>query len=510
MSINIVNFIDITSSVQGVNQVPTRNFGGMVVTGNPLVPTGKIAQFISANNVGLYFGFASEEYLRAVFYFGRVSKAGLVPQVLNFWFWNNDAATGSLIFGAAPIDSLSQFNAITTGDFTLTLGGFTHHQTGINLSTAGSLAAVATDITTAINAYSAGGAAWTGAVVTYNAGTGTFNLVSGATGIDVISITPGVTTDLAAPLGWTATSTIFSNGTAAQLIAANLSQLVNISNNFGSICTTYTLALTLLNTEAVANWNNSLTPNVQFIYSVAVTAANATAWNAAMLGTGGTTLTLEYPGGVDPLGAYHEMMPMIIQASTNYNGVNSVQNYKYQQFNATPTVTNDSDYALYTGLRINFYGQTQTAGQTISFYMAGYMMGLAADPSFQNLYANEIWMKDAIAANLLNLLLALSQIPADTAGVGLIVAQIQSIINVALINGSISVGKALNITQKSKITELTGNPLAWYQVQNQGYVLTVTIEQETVNGVVDYYGAYVLVYSKDDVVQRITGSNDLI
>lgn len=510
MAISIVKFIDITSSVQGVNQVPDRNFGAMIITNNSLVPTGKIAQFTSASNVGAYFGFASEEYLRAVFYFGWVSKNGLTAQVLNFWFWNNDAATGSLIFGTTPIDTLTQFNAITTGDFTLTLGGFTHHLTAINLSAAGSLAAVAADITTAINSFSGGGSAWTGAVVSYSSTTGTFNLVSGSTGIDVISLTAGVTTDLLAPLGWTAPGVILSNGTAAQLVAANLAQLVNISNNFGSICPTYGLALTLANVEAIGNWNNSLTPNVQFEYSVAVTAANAATWSAALLGIGGTTVTLEYPGGADPTGAYHEMIPMMIFAATNYNGINSVQNYKYQQFNATPTVTNDTDYSTYTGLRINFYGVTQTAGQLISFYMNGYMMGLASNPNFQNLYANEIWFKDAIAANLLNLLLALSEIPANNKGVALITAQIQNIINIALTNGTVSVGKTLNQTQQSTITQLTGNPQAWYQVQNQGYVLTVEIVQATVNGVVTYTGEYTLVYSKDDVVQSITGSNDLI
>jgi len=107
-------------------------------------------------------------------------------------------------------------------------------------------------------------------------------------------------------------------------------------------------------------------------------------------------------------------------------------------------------------------------------------------------------------------LLALSQIPANNAGVALITAQIQAIINIALTNGTISVGKTLNQTQQSTITELTGNPQAWYQVQNQGYVLSVEIVQQTISNVVTYTAEYALVYSKDDVVQSITGSNDLI
>ena len=135
----------------------------MIVTGNALVPTGQIVSFQSAAAVGVYFGTSSEEYARAVFYFGWISKQGTQPNLLSFWNWNNDAATNDLIYGGTPIDTLSQFNAITSGELELTMGGVTHTLTGINLSAAGSLAAVATDITNAIQAYSAGGSQWTGA-----------------------------------------------------------------------------------------------------------------------------------------------------------------------------------------------------------------------------------------------------------------------------------------------------------------------------------------------------------
>jgi len=510
MAIPILNFVDITSGVGGANQVPTRNYGAMVITNNSLVPTGNIISFTNADDVGTYFGFESEEYLRALFYFGWVSKTATTPNLLSFWFWNNDAATASLIFGAKPSGSLSQLNAISgAGEITINMGGFSHTFTTIDFSADGSLAAVATTMTGIINAYSAGGAAWTGATVTYDNTSGAFNLVSGATGADTISVTAGVSNDVASLLGWLSPGTILSNGTSAQLIAANLAELVNISNNFGSICTTFDLALTLLNTEAVANWNNSLNPNVQFIYAVNVTAANASAWSAALLEIGGTTVTLQSPGSAADI-EFPEMVPMMIFAATDYNGPNSVQNYKYQEFILTPSVANQASYNTYTALRINFYGSTQTAGQIISFYMNGYMMGLAADPQFQNLYANEIWFKDNLAAALLNLLLALTQIPANLKGVALITAQLQSVINVALFNGTISVGKTLNSTQIAFIGEVTNSPTAWQQVQNNGYWVNVVIQSSIVDGVTVYTAVYTLVYSKDDVVQSITGSNILI
>jgi hypothetical protein len=509
MAIPIFNYVGITSGVGGNNQVPTRNYGALVITGNNLCPTGTILTFQSATGVLEYFGSASEEYARAEFYFGWVSKNITAPALLSFWFWNNDTATTDLIFGAPPIDTLAEFNAITSGELELTMGGVTHTLTGINLSAAGSLAAVATDITTAIQAYSAGGAQWTAAVVTYNSTTGAFNLVSGTAAADTIGVQAAAANDLAGPLGWLSPNTILSNGTAAQTLANNVAALVNISNNFGSICTTFSLALTLTNTEVIANWNNSLTPNVQFIYSVNVTPSNASAWSAALLEIGGTTLTLQSPGAQATI-EFPEMAPMMIFAATNYTQPNSVQNYKYQEFTLTPSVTTQAGYNTYTALLINFYGQTQTAGQLISFYQNGYMMGLSTNPQYQNLYANEIWFKDNLAAALLNLLVALSQIPANNTGRGLILAQLQSVINVALLNGTISIGKPLNSTQQLYITQVTGSSKAWQQVQTQGYWVNVDIQSSVVDSVTTYTAVYTLVYSKDDVVQSITGSNILI
>ncbi|MHC5539492.1 DUF3383 family protein, partial [Singulisphaera rosea] len=143
MAIPIINFVDITSGVGGTSQVPTRNLGALVISINNLVPTGTILSFTSAADVGTYFGTGSGEYARAVFYFGWVSKNITAPALLSFWFWNQDAATHSLIFGVQATYSLSTFTAITAGQLNLTLGGFTHTLTGIDCSGDASLTAVA-------------------------------------------------------------------------------------------------------------------------------------------------------------------------------------------------------------------------------------------------------------------------------------------------------------------------------------------------------------------------------
>jgi hypothetical protein len=498
-TIPISRYVAITSGVVGAAAVPERELIGRFFTENPLAPTDTVLEFESAADVGTYFGSTSDEYKRAVFYFGWVSKNDTAPQKISFARWAN-VDVASTIYGNVATYSVSQFTSVTTGDFTLTLGGFTHHLTGIDTHLAGSLATVATDIQTAIQAFSGGGTAWTSATVTYNSTRKSFDLVSGDVGDDTIAVTAGVVVDMAALLGWE-TGAIFSNGQDAQTITEVLTASASTSNNFGSF--TFIPSLTLDEVTEAAEWNNA--QNVQFIYSVAVSAANASAWNAALADIGGVTLTLA------PLSTeYPEEAPMMIFAATDYEKRNSVQNYEFQQFNLTQSVSTTANADLYDGLSINYYGQTQNAGQLISFYQRGVMFGLPVDPIDQNLYANEIWLKAAMTSSLMTLLLALSQLSANATGRAQVLTIIQGVINRGLTNGVISVGKTLSDIQKAYITNATGDNLAWHQVQNNGYWIDAEVVPYVESLVTKYKIVYTLIYSKDDVIRKIEGSDQLI
>ena len=508
MSISLSRYVSITSGVGAATTVGTRNLGALIVTGNNLCPTGTVLQFTSAANVLSYFGSGSEEYARALFYFGWISKNIQQPQQISFYFWNNNVATGSLIYGAPATYSLATFTAISAGSFALTLGGVTGTLSSINLSGAGSLTAVASSVQTAIRAYTTGGVAWTGATVTYNSTVGQFNLTSGTTGADTIAITTaGVGTDLSVPIGWNATGAVLSNGSAAQTVSTNLTNLLTITNNFGSFCYTTALAPTLATITAAANWNAGLSPNLQFMFSISVTAANASTWSAALSAINGCTATL-----VSPLAsAYSEMEPMMILAATNYSQRNGVQNYMFQQFTDTPSVTTDANANIYDPLSINYYGQTQTAGQNFSFYQRGVMFGLSTSPLDQNTYANEMWLKDAIGAQIMTLLLSLTQIPANNQGQAMLLGAIQSVVGQAVFNGTIQPGRALTTAQQLYITQATGSSTAWQQVANAGYWLGVTISPyQASNGQTQYKAVYTLIYAKDNVVRLVTGQDILI
>jgi hypothetical protein len=175
----------------------------------------------------------------------------------------------------------------------------------------------------------------------------------------------------------------------------------------------------------------------------------------------------------------------------------------YQQFpDQAVAVDNDADAQKYDALYVNYNGQTQKSGANISFLQDGF----TANGVDGAVFANEIWLKDAMQTGLFNLFLGLEQVPANTAGQSLVIGICEGVIQQAKINGTISVGKELTDTQKAFITQFTGDSEAWRQVTLNGYVLQVTITTEDNK----YICNYALVYSKGDSIRKVEGKHILI
>lgn len=502
MAISFTKYINIVSSVGGGAVVAQRELIGRLITNNPLLPTKSILEFTTLDAVGFYFGTSSQEYLRAAFYFSWISKNGRQAQKISFARWT-DADVAPRIYGAPITAALSAFQAITTGAFSLTMGADTHILTGLDLSGAGSFTAIATILQAAIRALS--GAQWATAVVTYDSTRGSFNLVGTVAASAVISVAaPGSGVDISVLMGWrpaSPTGAIWSNGALTETITDMLTASSGLSNNFGSFL--FIPALNLAQTQEASAWNTAQNNLYQFMTPVSI--ANASAYSAGLANYAGVAVTLS------PLSTeYPEQVPMMILAATNYAVKNSVQNYMFQQFNLTPSVLTTTDSDFYDSLNINYYGRTQQAGQLIDFYQTGVLTGLAANPRTMNVYANEQWLKDANGVQLMQLLLALAKVSANDQGRAQIITVLQSVIDQALKNGTISVGKQLTPVQKAFISQNTGDPDAWRQVQVIGYWLDCVISSTVVSGVTKYSGDYTLIYSKDDTLSKINGTHILI
>src|SRR5579859_6997715 len=122
MALRQDRYVSITSGVAGAAAVRDRELIGRLFNDNPLIPTNAILEFTDPDTVGQYFGTNSPEYLRAIFYFGFISKTLSAPQKLSFARYAK-ALAPPRIYGGKITSSLADFNAINAGTLNLTVGG---------------------------------------------------------------------------------------------------------------------------------------------------------------------------------------------------------------------------------------------------------------------------------------------------------------------------------------------------------------------------------------------------
>jgi len=499
MAISFDRYVRITSGVGAGAVVRRRELIARFYSTASVIPVKTILEFQNADDVGEYFGTTSAEFLRAQFYFGFLSKNITRPKNISFARWAN-ADSAPMIFGTTHA-SLDDLQEITAGTFTLQIGDTTTSITGLDFSSDSSFADVAAAIQVEIR--NGSGSVFTMATVTYNAEFQRFELTGGATGEADVTVTAGASNDAAAAIGWLS-GAIICDGAEAMGIADTLANTSEMSNNFGSFAFVPTLTTDQI-TQA-ATWNN--TQNVLYQYHVAVTPENASAVSTAVINLAGTGLTLNTVGLANE---YPEVLPMAVLAATNYSRRASVQNYMFQTASLTPTVTTNANANLYDGLRVNYYGETQTAGQKRRFYQRGVLTGGDTNPVDMNTYANEQWLKDDAGARIMSLLLALPRVSANQRGRGQVLSVVQASINQALLNGTISVGRTLTDIQRLFITEQSGDDRAFQQVQTSGYWVNANIESfQTTDNRTEFRATYLLIYAKDDVIRMVQGTHTLI
>lgn len=518
MAIAFSKYIDITSGVGGGAVVPQRELILRLFTESGLLPTSSFVEMTTLADVGYWFGTTSEEYKRASVYFGFISKNITSPQKISFARFNSVAVAATVI-GGKTLTSVVAWESIEDGSFKIVIDGTPTLIEGIDFTGAASYADVASILQSAVDD------TFTGSTVVYDAVNRRFNLTVAPAGVATLDITAGTSgTDLIDYLNWIEgpdpiANARFSDGAAAQTYVECLTASDEASDNFGTFefMPFYTnpevvdpdlVYMALDDAIDVATWNKA--QNVKYIFLLGVFRADYSAYSAGLVGIGGTAAT-DVPDTLTDY-QYPEMIPAMVLAATRYNRPNSVQNYMYQVVSGiTATVSTTSTALALDAARINYYGKTQKAGTYPAFYQDGNLMGGATDPIDMGVYANEMWLKDKIGSSLLSLLLALGSVPANETGRAKIISQIQQDgVQPALLNGTISVGKTLTTTQKQYIETITNSDVAWRDVQNSGYWLDCEIVQVTVDDTVQYQAEYTLIYSKNDSIRKVVGTQILV
>lgn len=514
MAISFKKYIDIVSRVGGAAATQTRELIARFYVDNPRMQPGGVMYFTTLESVRDFFGYSTPEYSRARFYFSFVGKQVTTPKKISFVRYQS-VASAPKIFGG-KVGALSTFTSYAAAKFQLTIDGVAN-VVECDFTAAASLSDVASILQTEINAFVDDNFA--NATVVFDAISGGFILTGGVvatTGlIDVSTKAVNPTAEFLAVLGWVITPPSFYTPTLALAVsgapekspAETFSENADNDNNFGSFA--FITAITDEQIVEVANENAAR--NVTFIFSLGCLVTDIAMLGEEINGIEGLCVTLQDGDIPTPPYEFPEILPMAILAATDYNRVDAAQNYMYQTADLTPVILSNTYSDIADAFRINYYGATQQAGKLIAFYQRGYMFGNIGDPLDINIYANEIWIKDNIGVELINLQLALGKISANKQGRATVISGVQVAVDRALANGVISIGKPLTNTQKAYITSVTGQTDAWRQVQNVGYWLDCFIELYAgPGGTPEYKARYVLIYAKDDVIRKIEGSDILI
>lgn len=499
MTISIDRYIQITSGVAGGQSVAQRELVGLRFTSDPRVPADAVIT-MGKGDADAYFGAGSPEATFANQYFSYISPApASQAQKLRFASYANEARPPR-VYGVKTGNSLGHFQRITRGTFRLTLGDHTATLVDIDLSGVTTFGGIAATLQTAIRGQHSGGEQWTAATVAYDAVTATFTLTGGATGAAPVRV--DADEELAWLLGWAQPAVIQAPGVDTQTPLQALQAVENITDSFGSISFQ---ALELEQAVPLAQYNAAL--NVKYMLLIAVDMTTAESFHAALRSVPSVGLVLSTTAG-----QYKEAIPAAIMAATDYQRRNATVNYMYRQVpGMTPEVSSNQLANTLDGLRVNYYGETANAGQKIAFFQRGYLLGDATAPLDMNVHANEQWFKSFLTAKLFSLQLSVGKIPANNDGRGMVLGQVIEAVNLARFNGTIIVGKDLDAAQQVAITQLSGDPDAWRDVQINGFWADVRIVPRSgESGVAEYVAQYTVAYSKNDVVRKIEGSHNLI
>lgn len=500
MAISQTKYVQITSGQGGAAAAARKELIGRFFVNNEKIPTGTVLEFESAEAVAGYFGGTSDEAEAASLYFGYVNKYQSRPGKISF-YRNDTAGAKPCIYGIKkPV--LASLKAITSGSMKISMGGSEYSITGLDFSSATSFADIASAVQSAIRGNTSGGTLWTAATAEYSSTDNVFVFKGGDIGDNAISSASAAQsgTDISGLMGWDgASNPIISQGTGTCTYTELLNASFGISNNFGSFAVP-DAELSTAEIAEIAAWTHG--KNCQAMYSQLVEASNYAEVQEAVKDYDGTALTLDDGSGMA------QIMPMAIMAATDYERINGTVGYDFVQFpGAVVSVDNDAEYETYTAKKINFYGQTQQSGKGIAFYQHGYMQGSIED---MGVYANEIWLKDAMATEYLNYMLAAPKWPANEEGRNVGAGLAAGIIQEAKTNGTIMAAKELTNVQKAYISQLTGDPDAWRDVYAEGFKFSGSIKQKTENGALKYVYVYLLIYSKGDIIRKVEGTQTLI
>lgn len=459
-----------------VSQVVTVNPAVVGTGGSPLslnavfldsgltTPVSSLLSFPDLDSVGNYYGFESQHYEMAGFYFNGPDNSFKKAGTLYFGGYA-EADRAAWLRGQKLSLSLVQLQAVT-GSLSVTVDGVAHTYAAVDLSAATSFTNAATLLTTGLALVAPAAVTWDplGACFVITSGTdGATSTITQATGT------------AAEPLGLSAG--ILSQGVAADTPATAMARIKDQSYNWATFTTMW--EATLVEHEGFAEWAN--TQNKGYAY---------VAWdndpgykqanNAAVFGS--IVDAQNYDGTLVIFGdAVQAAASCGWAGSIDWQGVNGRSTLAFRQFSGLDvTIDSLADASAVLSNNATYYGAyvDRGEGNEYSIMYDGRMFGSTF--RWADTYMCQLYLNAQLRLAMFNGLLYVSP-PYNATGDSLIRAWCQDPIDEALNNGSIRTGVALSASQKATIAQQAGIDIS-SDLQSKGYYLQILPATAQVRG----------------------------
>lgn len=470
---------------------------GLFLSDNANIPTGTVLEFISADNVGAYFGLTSMEYESAARYFLGYTNSTRKPSRLYMARYLAAAAAPFLRGGPVQI-TVGNLALIDSATMTLTIGTYEGAITA-DFTGVASYSDAATIIQTAIRTISGGGEAWTLATVTYSSQFNAFTITAGAAGAENgISYGAGSLADTL--LFKASDGAVISQGSDALTLDENMYNIVTLNDNW----VTFTPLFAVGDEQRLefAAWSSA--QGVRYLYVLyddqdSLTVLNNTGTYAqTLIDNAGNGTAAIYGAGDNP--AQYAAFLMGAIASIDYNRQQGVITTAFKQSPGLPVTVNDSNTALALRQKgFNYYGDYAENNARFTFFYPGTVYGQYRyiDP-----YINQIWLCARLQVAFMNAFTNISRIPYTDQGYGLLRSAAIDPINAALLNGVIEPGVTLTELQRAQIIQEVGSDVT-DQINTEGYYLDIRDPGAQVRAERGSPIAY-LYYTYGGAVQRLT------
>lgn len=402
---------------------PYRNFGvGLIVGGSDVIDTSeRIRQYSTIAGVAGDFSNNAPEYLAAVRYFGQSPQ----PSIVYIGRWANAATSATLHGGvlSASDQTLSNWTAITSGGFKITVDGVLKSLTGLNFSAATNLNGVASIIDAAL----------VGASCVWDATNARFVIESDTTGTSstlTYAIAPASGTDISAQLKLTTgLASAPVAGIASETLVSALQACANVSGSWYAAIIAATLPSDSDMDAAAAYIEASNKSRMLGYTTQATTAIDATQTSDLPSKLKGAAYRKTF-GQYSSYDGYAIASFFGRAATVNFDGSKTTLTMKFKQEpGITAETLTEAQATALTGKNLNVFVNYDNQTAIIQ-------QGVMANGYFFDEVHGLDWLQNRIQTDVWNLLYtSTTKVPQTDAGSEMIATVIEQACEQAVVNG---------------------------------------------------------------------------